>query len=154
MKSVADITGLANTKLIVAEFLQSNGFYDEAYYIGGYALELLLKAKICKTLNIADFFDFDNSKNRRLPVSVSKKSEKENLYKPYKVHDYEQLIILSGLYTELSNQIATDLSFKADWSIASKWDESLRHSQGVTQADTQIFIDSLKNIITWLQTYL
>lgn len=154
MKSAAHIISLANSKLTVAEFLLQHNYFDEAYYIGGYSLELLLKAKICNTLNITDFFDFDNSKSRRLPVSATKKGEKENLYKPYKVHDYEQLIILSGLYADFSNQIAADLAFKADWSIVSKWDENLRYSQGATQADTQSFIGSLKNIITWLQNYL
>lgn len=31
-------------------------FIDAAYYIGGYTLELLLKANICNTLKIEDFF--------------------------------------------------------------------------------------------------
>ncbi len=114
MRSEADIITLADNKLKIAEFLIQNEFYDDAYYLGVYAFELLLKAKICKTLLIPDFFDFDNSKSRKLPAARAKRTEKDNLYKPFKVHDYEQLLILSGLYTECSNKIIDDLGFKAD----------------------------------------
>lgn len=120
----------------------------------GYGFELLLKAKICRTLAIADFFDFDNARNRRLSVSKSKRSEKENLYKPYKVHDYEQLLILSGLYKQFEDKIANDLLFKTDWSVASNWDENLRYTAGNNAEDVQSFINSIKNMMQWLANYL
>jgi len=154
VKTEAEIINLANAKLKVAEFLLQNNFFDDAYYLGGYAFELLLKAKICKTLAIADFFDFDNLKSRKLPTAKSKAGEKENLYKPFKVHDYEQLLILSGLYTEFENKISNDLIFSADWSVVSKWDESLRYKTGNNQKDAQSFINSIKNMMRWLTQYL
>ncbi len=113
-----------------------------------------LKAKICKTLLIPDFFDFDKSKSRRLPITKGKKSEKDNLYKPFRVHDYEQLLILSGLYSEFSNKIKNDLAFGADWSVISKWDENLRYSIGNTKTDVELFIQSIKNLMLWLRQYL
>lgn len=154
MRTEAEIIGLSDKKFAVAEFLVANGFYDDAYYLGGYAFELRLKAKICKTLVIPDFFDFDNSKSRKLPVAKTKRTDKDNLYKPFKVHDYEQLLILSGLYTEFSEKIITDLVFGADWSVISKWDESLRYSTGTNEADVKSFLQSIKNMIQWLQQYL
>ena len=154
MKTEAEIISLANDKLKVAEFLLLNGFYDDAYYLGGYAFELLLKAKICKTLAIPDFFDFDSSQSRKLPVAKTRQGGKESLYRPFKVHDYEQLLILSGLYKEFENKIATDLAFSADWSIVSKWDESLRYTTGSNQKDVQSFIHSIKNIMQWLTQFL
>ena len=154
MKTEAEIIRLANEKLKVAEFLLKNNLYDDAYYLGGYGFELLLKAKICKTLAIADFFDFESSKNRKLPSTKAKKGEKENLYKPFKVHDYEQLLILSGLYREFESKISTDLAFSADWSVVSKWDESLRYITGSNQQDVQSFINSIKNMMQWLAQYL
>lgn len=154
MRTEAEIINLSNRKLTVAIFLAANDFYDDAYYLGGYAFELLLKAKICKTLVIPDFFDFDNSKSRKLPINKTKRVDKDNLYKPFKVHDYEQLLILSGLYTEFSNKITTDLVFGADWSVVSKWDEGLRYSTGTNKADVDSFIQSVKNMILWLQQYL
>ena len=152
MKTETEIINLSNEKLRVAEFLLQNNFFDDAYYLGGYSFELCLKAKICKTLDIQDFFDFDNTRNRRLPASRNK--SKDNLYKSFKVHDYEQLLILSGLYTVFAEKITTDLEFEADWSIVSKWDESLRYSNGVSEMDVKSFIESVKNIITWLKQYL
>ena len=153
MRTEKEIIALANKKLKVAQYLVQGGYYDDAYYLGGYAFELLLKAKICKTLLIPDFFDFENSKSRRLPVS-KKRSEKENLYKPFKVHDYEQLMILSGLYMEFSKKIETDLVFGADWSVISKWDENLRYLDGGTKTDVDSFIQSIKNMMSWLLQYL
>lgn len=154
MRTEAEIIALSDKKLAVAELLLANDFYDDAYYLGGYAFELRLKAKICKTLVIPDFFDFDNSKSRKLPINKTKRTDKDNLYKPFKVHDYEQLLILSGLYTEFSDKIAIDLVFGADWSIISKWDESLRYSTGANKADVESFIQSIKNMTLWLQQYL
>ncbi len=154
MRTETEIIDLSDKKFKVAEFLVANGFYDDAYYLGGYAFELLLKAKICKTLVIPDFFDFDNSKSRKLPIAKTKRADKDNLYKPFKVHDYEQLLILSGLYTEFSNKIITDLVFGADWSVISKWDENLRYSTGTNEADVKSFLQSIKNMIQWLQQFL
>ena len=37
-----------------SEFLFINGYFDAAYYMGGYVFEYLLKARICKTLGIED----------------------------------------------------------------------------------------------------
>ena len=103
---------------------------------------------------IPDFFDFENSKSRKLPVTKTKKPDKENLYKPFKVHDYEQLLILSGLFTEFSNKIITDLVFGGDWSVIGKWDESLRYSTGNNEADVKSFLQSIKNMIQWIHQYL
>ena len=152
MRTETEIINLSDEKLRVAEFLLQNNFFDDAYYLGGYSFELCLKAKICKTLDIQDFFDFDNARNRKLPTSQNK--SKDNLYKSFKVHDYEQLLILSGLYTVFAEKITTDLEFEADWSIVSKWDESLRYSNGANGIDVKSFIESIKNIITWLKQYL
>lgn len=153
LKTEAEIISLSENKLRAAELLMSNNFFDDAYYIAGYALELILKAKICKTLLIPDFFDFENAKSRKLPIGKTKRGESDNLYKPFKVHDYEQLIILSGFYVQFSEKITSDLEFSADWSIVSKWDENLRYAVNNSKPDVESFIQSLKNIILWLKQF-
>ncbi len=147
---------MSENKLKAAEYLIQGGFFDDAYYLGGYAFELLLKAKICKTLLLPDFFDFENSKSRRLPVSKVKRQREnvDNLYKPFKVHDYEQLLILSGLYNEFMKNITTNNIFNSDWSVISKWDEQLRYSNNTTKGDVESFIQSVKNMTLWLRQYL
>ena len=47
-----------------------------------------------------------------------------------------------------------DSEFEADWSIVSKCDESLRYSNGANEMVVISFIQSIKNIITWLKQYL
>ena len=156
MKTEVEIISLANSIIKAAEYLLDGGFYSDAYYLAGYGFELLLKAKICKTLLIPDFFDFENSKNRRLTVNNTRKQKENsgNLYKSFKVHDYEQLLILSGLYTEFSNNIINDLDFGADWYVISLWDESLRYSTNNSKIDVESFIYSIKNMMLWLQQRL
>lgn len=153
MQTIAEIESLSDNKLDVADYLMTGKHCDTAYYIAGYAFELLLKAKICKTLVIPDFFDFDNASRRKLPDNRKQKKSPTDIYKPFKNHDYEQLLILSGLYLEFLNKLS-DLSFKADWSIVSTWSEELRYSQGVSEKDTQSFIQSIKNLVQWLKQYL
>ena len=89
MDSANNIVFLANNKLSESEFLFANGYYDTAYYLAGYAVELYIKARICKTLDIENFYDFGNR---------TKFINEDNITKPYKVHNFEQLLVLSGIY--------------------------------------------------------
>lgn len=138
MKTEAEIIALSEIKLKAAELLLDNGFYDDAYYLGGYSVELLLKARICKVLCIPDFFVFDGKKL------------KQEAYKPFKVHDYEQLLVLSGLYQSHSELKAKDQNFASDWSIICNWSEDLRYRSGQKQKDAISFINSIKNVSSWL----
>ena len=97
---------LADTKLLEADCLLGAGLVDGAFYLAGYAIELLLKARVCKTLGIDDFFIFN-------------KSPKKELYKPFKVHNFEELFLLSGIYTEFMAAIKEDKTFMKAWSNVS-----------------------------------
>jgi HEPN domain-containing protein len=130
---------MAQQKLKEAECLLNNNFFDGAYYLGGYAVELLLKAKVCKTLGIDDFFAF--------------KKFKKELYKPYKVHDYEELLILSGLYSEFLDA-QKDVNFKTHWSIVGTWNENARYLMGKSSNDAQDFLNSLSEIVKWIEKHL
>jgi hypothetical protein len=139
MQCQADIQTLAEIKLKEADCLFTNGFFDGAYYLGGYAVELLLKAMVCKTLKIDDFFAFN------LP--------KKELYRPYKVHDYEDLIILSGLYSEF-NATQSDVTFKEHWSLIRNWNEGARYLTGKSSTDVEDFLTSIHEIVKWIKRYL
>lgn len=92
MNCKEEIEKLAWNKIDEAKCLFAHGFFDGAYYMGGYTVELLLKAKVCKTLGISDFFLF-------------KIGNRPDAFKAYKVHDYSQLIIFSGLYAEFQKAL-------------------------------------------------
>jgi hypothetical protein len=140
MQCQADIQVLAEMKLKEADCLFKNSFFDGAYYLGGYAVELLLKAMVCKTLKIDDFFAFN------LPA-------KKELYKPYKVHDYDDLLILSGLYSEF-NAAQSDVVFKGHWSVIRNWDERARYLTGRSSKDVGNFLTSIQEIVQWIKKYL
>lgn len=140
MKAQSDIENLALLKLQEAECLLKNKFFDGAYYLAGYAVELLLKAKICKTLDVPDFFLFDKLKN-------------QEVYKPYKSHDYEQLILLSGLNSKFMMK-KEEAGFRYHWSLVSKWSEGSRYITGKTQIDVEDFINSIKKFSLWIQEHL
>ncbi len=67
------------------------------------------------------FFDFDN------PVKKKLHGKSENLYKPYKVHDYEQLLLLSGIYSEFETELNNPPVIKSHWSIVNQGNENSRY---------------------------
>lgn len=140
MKGQSDIEDLALLKLQEAECLLANKFFDGAYYLAGYVVELLLKAKICKTVDVSDFFLFNKSKN-------------QEVYKPYKSHDYEQLLLLSGLYSKFKTQIK-DPNFRYHWSLVKEWSEGSRYVTGKTQVYVEDFTNSIKEFSLWIQEHL
>lgn len=147
MKCYDDIKKLASERFKDAECLQTNQRFEAAYYLAGYAVELLLKARVCKTLGIEDFFDFDN------PLKKKIKND-GNLYRPFRVHDLEQLLVLSGIYTEFENKIASDNNFKAAWSIIEKWNENSRYLTERTETDVKDLLTSIKKFEGWILNYL
>lgn len=56
MKTVAHIKELAKTRLEEAKILCAAGKYDGAFYLAGYSVELMLKAKICEHFDIDDLY--------------------------------------------------------------------------------------------------
>ncbi len=147
MQTQIDIEVLAYAKLQDAEVLLANERFDSAYYLAGYAVELLLKARVCKTLGIPDFFDFDN------PTKTKLKNESV-ITRPYKVHDLEQLIILSGIYPEFRSELVINQPFKDSWWIVSEWNENSRYLTGKNYDDVKDFLTSVKEVMVWMQKHL
>ena len=154
MNTRENVILLAEKKLESSEILFNSDCSDDAFYLAGYALELFLKARICKNLNIPNFYDFKNSKNWSLTDSIEKRINEDNLYKPFKVHNYLQLFILSGLYLEFKSELRTELALKTDWQTVRDWDENSRYKDGKNKEEVKSFIDSIKNIVSWLRKYL
>jgi hypothetical protein len=70
-----------------------------------------------------------------------------------KVHNFTQLMILSGLLAE-HNVMMNDPNFRNDWSVLCLWKESLRYECGKTETDAGIFIASVKSYILWIKKFL
>ena len=123
-----DLKKLAKGRLQDAEVLFKGRRYDGAVYLCGYAIELALKARICRTLRWAGFPDT--------------KKEFQSLSN-FKTHDLEVLLRLSGIEKRVNaNSIA-------DWSIVTEWRPELRYKHiGTTnRADARDMIDAATNLL-------
>jgi len=144
MSSVHIIQELAWQKFEDAEHLFNKERFDSAFYIAGYTIELLLKAKICTTIGMEDFFHFDGS-----PKLLSKEA-----YRPFKVHDFSQLMVLSGIYKSFKKNALIDEEFKDHWTIINDWSEDCRYFEGRKGEDVKKFLTSVKFIATWIEKQL
>jgi len=147
MQTQSDIEALAYAKLKDAECLLANERFDSAYYLAGYAVELLLKARVCKTLGIPDFFDFDNTTKTKL-------KNESIITRPFKVHDFEQLIVLSGIFGEYQKEIKTNEIFVSHWAIVTEWNENSRYFTAINPDRVKKFLTSVKEVLQWIQKHL
>lgn len=129
-----------------AQCLYQHNQFAGAFYIAGYVIELLLKAKVCLTLGIPDFFDFSKPQKRKF-------KNEGNLYKPFKVHDFDQLLILSGIINEFEIAMA-DSQFKADWSVINQWGEDSRYLLNLNEIEVKDFLTSVENFSIWIRKRL
>ena len=146
MKCFADICKLSDEKRIDAQCLFDSGRYDAAYYFAGYVVELLIKARVCKTLGIDDFFDFGNPAKAKILAAEA--------YRPFRVHDLKQLMVFSGLYSVFDADLKKDTTLKASWSIICDWNENSRYLTSKTQKDVLGFLTSIDYFKTWIQKHL
>jgi hypothetical protein len=102
--------------------------YDGATYLCGYAVELTLKARICRTLKWSDF--------------PSTNKEFEN-YKSFKVHNLDVLLHLSGKEDVVKTKLL------AEWSAVAQWDPASRYQSigAVSRTDAEAMITATKTLI-------
>jgi|SRR5437762_2679517 len=140
MQTQEYIEWLAEERLREAQCLFESGFYDGAYYLGGYAVELFLKARICRVFNRPDFFMF--------------KELRPEAYKPFRSHDYRQLLMFSGLDAEFNYMRRTDEVFNETWSEVEKWTEVIRYVSGKEEEEVKRFLIATTQFIKWIKEQL
>ncbi len=79
---------LSDARLTEAELLAKEGHFGTAIYLGGYALECLLKAVICRRLDLDE-----------LPAT-------------FHSHDLEALLLHSGLHRRMESKSAVHENFR------------------------------------------
>ena len=142
MDSRTDIQKIALQKLKDAELLYDNGSYDNAFYMAGYCVELAFKARICKNVSIDNVFA-PNSKYLRL----------------FKTHDFEVLIVFSGLSDKLEEAKSLNFDFHENWAYICAWKEDCRY--GVSGSKTQVnalnLLDAIRHptngFLQWIKKY-
>ena len=107
---IADLRRTAQEHLRAARILRRSHAYDSAIYLCGYAVEIALKVRICKTLRWAGF-----------PETRSEFSTKASL----KVHDLDALLDFTGLQVRFQHP-----PLREDWAAVRLWNPEQRYRQG------------------------
>jgi len=129
MLSRDELLKIKKARLRDAEVLYRNRRYDGAIYLCGYAVEIALKARICKTLEWNSGFP-----------ETKKEFEGCN---SFKTHDLEALLHLSGIETKIKS------NYLADWSTVATWNPESRYKAigSANKVNTKIMIDSVKVLV-------
>ena len=98
----ADLRKIAHARLRDADALIRNRRYDGAIYLCGYAVEIALKARICKTLRWQEF-------------------PSGRAYGNFRTHDLDVLLHLSGVEERIKG------SCFVEWSVVGNWDPGTRY---------------------------
>ncbi len=98
--------------------------FDGSVYLCGYAIELGLKARICRTLQ---WDEYPTSRN----------------YSTFRTHDLDVLLHLSGCEDTIK------LNHLADWSVVAQWNPEARYNPigNVTRSDANDMIESTKQLL-------
>ncbi len=135
MPTQNELKALAKLRLKEAQSLHAQSLYDGACYLGGYAIELAFKARICKLLKVADY------------------PEEGKLGQAFKIHKLEDLVFLAGLKAEWVDKKLSNIPFKMNSDLVFDWSEAWRYLPQDTksQANSQDFLAAVEDIFTWIK---
>jgi hypothetical protein len=133
-----DLIALAEAKLADAKFLLASDRPANAYYLAGYAVELLLKARISARFQADTIPD-------------------PGWLKDIFTHNLEKLVKLALLDDDLRLSADADDQFKARWDIVSEWKEDTRY-YARRQEDAKTLIEAIDDpahgVFQWLKARL
>ena len=142
MNSRTEIKKIALKKLKDAERLYKSGSYDNAFYLAGYCVELAFKARICKNIAIDNLF-MPNSRHLKL----------------FKTHDFDVLLVFSGLSERLDVAKSINVDFHQNWSYICAWKEDCRYGVLGSKNQTEVlqFLDAIRHptngFLKWIKRY-
>ncbi len=108
MIAVSELHGIAREYLRAAKLLRTRRSYDAAVYLCGYAVEIALKARICRMLKWTTGF----------PETNAEFQDKGNL----KTHDFQALLNFTGLQERIEREHVSD------WSVVCRWRPEQRYN--------------------------
>ncbi len=119
-----EIEKIVKARVADAQVLYESSRYDGSVYLCGYAIELGLKARICRTLQWDEY-----------PTSGK--------YSSFKTHDLDVLLHLTGCEDKVK------LEHLADWSIVAQWNPEARYNPigSVQDSDAKDMLESTKELL-------
>lgn len=129
MIATRDLRAIARARLRDAQVLLRAKRFDGAFYLAGYAIELALKARICRTLRWPGF-----------PETSQDFKGLQSL----RTHDLEILLSFSGVEARVRTR------YSAEWSVVVKWSPEKRY-QAVGQSTPQEAADMVTSVMRLLE---
>lgn len=125
---ISDLLAIAQARLDDAQVLMSAGKPDGAAYLCGYAVELSLKACICRTLGWPDY-----------PAT---RNEFQG-YQTFKTHVLDVLLHLSG------RESFVKANLLAEWSAIATWDPEARYQPvgKIKAEDAQSMVEAAATLL-------
>jgi HEPN domain-containing protein len=133
-----ELKELARLRLEEAETLFNAGLYDGAVYLCGYVIEFALKARICKLLDTKEYPSYGKLKSA------------------YAVHDFDQLLLLSGLKEKINS---APVELYANWSIVIPWSPEMRYRPkgSVSKDEAEQILNAVhekpNGVLRWIMKY-
>ena len=113
------------------------GFYDGAYYLGGYAVECAIKACIAKGTERHEFPD-----RKKVESSHS--------------HNLRDLIKVAGLEDERREKAGNDPEIQRKWDIVEEWSEQSRYRKNLPESARELLMaisDRRHGVISWIKLH-
>jgi HEPN domain-containing protein len=129
----ARLVELSDAKLQDAKLLLQAGSGGNAYYLAGYAVELMLKAILSSQF-----------KADTLP-------DKTLLNEAF-THNFSQLVKLCHLKDDLQARQNADAEFRGLWQIALSWKETSRYGEFNVDEAADLIEAIEKGILPWLRS--
>ena len=141
MRNPKEILRIAESRIAEAKVLFDAGYYEGAFYLAGYSIEMALKAKICLHLDIPNLFE------------DSKLLDKLK----FKTHDIITLLLLSGLRKKFETEMSKNVPLYENWNlISTTWNEKCRYDCCGTKSKQETgdlinaISDSSNGVLTWI----
>ena len=133
----SDLQKIAQAKLDDALLLLAHQRFSNAYYLGGYAVEIGLKACIARQITAETIPD-------------------KNLVIDTYSHQLRKLVGVAGLSNELKMQEQQDPMFSANWALVAEWVPEIRYGP-VDPLSAQLLLqaisDSSKGVFQWIKVH-
>jgi HEPN domain-containing protein len=126
--SITNLEAIARARLEDARALLAAGRYDGAVYVCGYAVEVALKAKICRILNWQEF---------------PQTSGEFQAYRSFQTHELDVLLRLSGQEPKIKQQ------HFGLWNVVAVWRPESRYNAigSVGRTDAEEMINSADQLL-------
>jgi len=131
-----DLQELARLRLREAQTLYKADLFDGCVYLAGYAVELALKARICRLLWVKEY-----------PTTG-------DLGKAFKVHRLDQLIVLAGVSAQIdmdkNKELFDNWSKAVEWNPEQRYEAPGRYNASRAKITLDALTDKPNGVFTWL----